>query len=534
MTDASLALRPKAYSYVRFSTPEQARGDSLRRQMEAAREYAARHDLDFDETLTYQDLGTSAFRGLNIESGKLGEFLDAVRTGVIATGSYLLVESLDRISRETVWQAVGKMHEIVHAGINLVDLSYDGKVYNAETLQKDGGHEFIIMALGFIRAHQESAMKSRRLLAVYENKRVKAKAGLAEPFTRMLPGWLRWDDAAKRHVAIPERAEVLRTIFAKADEGWGQHRIAAWLNDQKIPTWGGRGKQRKAKHWHRSYVKKLLTNPAVVGTFTPQQKREDRHGKIKREKLEPIEGYFPTVIEPEVFGRIRARMLAVAPKGRNASRKPASIFAGVIRCARCGGLVTRVSKGKYVYLVCSEAHRKGASDCAYCAVPYRHVEDALVTNATAICRDAPRGLSSAELEEEIESQDIIVGVLSDDARDLADELLVAKSPALRRLLLEKEDELRLAQDSLAELLARRDALAQPFVGRRLAALRDALAQRPLDVEQANKALREAVSKIVMDPEAASLSIHWHHSAQTTDNVSFQSRHCRLFDGEGAS
>jgi DNA invertase Pin-like site-specific DNA recombinase len=42
MTDAP--GRPKAYSYIRFSTPEQAAGDSLRRQTAKAREYAARHE----------------------------------------------------------------------------------------------------------------------------------------------------------------------------------------------------------------------------------------------------------------------------------------------------------------------------------------------------------------------------------------------------------------------------------------------------------------------------------------------------------
>ena len=46
-----------AYSYIRFSTPEQMKGDSLRRQLEASRKYAAEHDLVLDDTL--RDLGKS-------------------------------------------------------------------------------------------------------------------------------------------------------------------------------------------------------------------------------------------------------------------------------------------------------------------------------------------------------------------------------------------------------------------------------------------------------------------------------------------
>jgi DNA invertase Pin-like site-specific DNA recombinase len=62
---------PKAYSYLRFSTPEQMKGDSFRRQSTKAQEYASTHGLDLDDTLTFQDLGVSAFRGKNAEAGQL-------------------------------------------------------------------------------------------------------------------------------------------------------------------------------------------------------------------------------------------------------------------------------------------------------------------------------------------------------------------------------------------------------------------------------------------------------------------------------
>ena len=70
---------PKAYSYMRFSTPDQAKGDSKRRQYQQAEEYAATHGLELDDKLTYSDFGVSAFRGANIEIGKLGQFMEAIR-----------------------------------------------------------------------------------------------------------------------------------------------------------------------------------------------------------------------------------------------------------------------------------------------------------------------------------------------------------------------------------------------------------------------------------------------------------------------
>lgn len=74
------ALRPRAYSYLRFSTPEQSKGDSLRRQSAMARDYARRNGLDLDETLTFHDLGVSAFRGQNLAEGRLAYFREAVGT----------------------------------------------------------------------------------------------------------------------------------------------------------------------------------------------------------------------------------------------------------------------------------------------------------------------------------------------------------------------------------------------------------------------------------------------------------------------
>src|SRR5437588_5588757 len=89
------AATRKAYSYIRFSTPEQLKGDSLRRQTAMAADYCGRHGLTLDAELTMQDLGVSAYRGKNLDgTGKLGLFLDAVKAGDVAQGSVLLLEAL--------------------------------------------------------------------------------------------------------------------------------------------------------------------------------------------------------------------------------------------------------------------------------------------------------------------------------------------------------------------------------------------------------------------------------------------------------
>ncbi|MDX6463258.1 MAG: hypothetical protein QOE55_6955, partial [Acidobacteriaceae bacterium] len=87
--------RPIAYSYARFSTPEQDRGDSERRQIEAARQYAEQHGFVLDESIVV-DRGISAFAGKNVSEGALGEFIKRLERKKIARGSALFVESPDR------------------------------------------------------------------------------------------------------------------------------------------------------------------------------------------------------------------------------------------------------------------------------------------------------------------------------------------------------------------------------------------------------------------------------------------------------
>jgi DNA invertase Pin-like site-specific DNA recombinase len=96
------------YSYVRFSSPEQHKGDSLRRQTEAAAGWCARNGVTLDTSATLHDLGRSAFKGRHRKDDKaaLAGFLKLVEQGKVARGSYLVIENLDRLSREHIQPAL--------------------------------------------------------------------------------------------------------------------------------------------------------------------------------------------------------------------------------------------------------------------------------------------------------------------------------------------------------------------------------------------------------------------------------------------
>lgn len=518
---------PKAFSYVRFSTPEQARGHSQQRQLDGVRAMAARDGFELDENLTFQDLGVSAFHGRNVETGALGHFLEGVRSGQIPKGSRLYVESLDRISRRTVRKAVRTMEVLIEEGVSIVDVS-DDHVYSAETLDEDGGTAFLMMALRFMRAHEESVRKSARVAAAWESKRKTLVSGTAQtrPHTRMLPAWVRWDDASNAYRLIEERATIVRSIFEQADAGRGIDGIARGLNQSKTPTWGA-GK-RKGKFWRGSYVRKILNNPACVGTFTPCRSSVDSGTRRRvRTPLEPVPMFFPAVVGGELFERIEARMHATAARGRHAGHAASSIFAGVLKCARCGSSVVRVAKGKKNRpgLVCARAHAKG--DCKHQSVRYDDVEEAIRNNIDGLIAEAPLGSATEALSDEIADAEHTLDELSDEVRTLTDELIREKSVALRERLKRAEQQFAEATKRLREKRDQRERLAAPFVKQRLETLREALVRRPCDIPETNRALKAAVTRIVMAPEGGELIVHWQHT-ETTARLRFLSRHDTTF------
>jgi DNA invertase Pin-like site-specific DNA recombinase len=519
--------QPKAYSYKRFSTPAQELGDSLRRQTAMAQAWADRKGVPLDTELNLTDRGVSAYTGANRDVGNLGAFLRAVEDGTVPKGSWLLVENLDRLSREPAFDASYTMQGIIRAGVTVVDLSDNGgtgREYNMETLRSDQGlMHLMAMMLSFARGNQESVQKARRVGEAYAHKRTvfASDQKLTKPYTRRLPAWIRWDEATASYVLIGERAERLRWIFELADDGMGQHTIAAQLNEANVDTWGA-GKW-KARYWHRSYIRKLLTNKAAIGVFVPHrvQKVDGKRTK-ERQALEPIAHRFPAAVDRELFERVNARLSTTEARGRNTKVPVRSIFAGVLKCQHCGGTVTRVNKGEHVYLVCSAAHGKSGT-CKYESVPYHDAEKEMRRVIQLILDEAPRGNDTAELDTKIDRLRAGIDAGEDRVNELLELTITDKSKAAKQALSRAEQELEEARETLRELMERRDTLTSTNVKLRLAAVEKALTGETIDAVEANKALRGAVRRMVMRPAEGALEIHWHHADEPQEVMFVTSR-----------
>jgi DNA invertase Pin-like site-specific DNA recombinase len=517
--------QPKAYSYKRFSTPAQAEGDSLRRQTAMAQAWADRMGVPLDTELKLTDEGVSAYSGANRDVGALGAFVEAVQDGRVPQGSWLLVENLDRLSREPAADASWHMQNIIRAGVSVVDLSDGmGREYNLETLRSpDGLTHLLVMLLSFARGNQESVQKARRVGAAYANKRAvfASDQSLTKPFTRRLPAWIQWNDSTKSYELIEERAKLLRWMFEAADDGVGVHSIAGQLNETKVDTWGAGGW--KAAFWHRSYIRKILTNKAAIGIFVPHRvvKVEGKRTK-QRIPEQAIEHRFPAAIDRELFERVNARLSTTEPRGKNAKAPVRSIFAGLMKCQHCDGTVTRVNKGDHVYLVCATAHAKAGTH-PYESVPYQQAVDAFKRRLKGTIDSAPGGNDTAEIDAKIEQLQIEVDAGEDRVNELLEIRIADNSRAAKEALERTEQELAGLRDNLRRLVERRDTLASTNVKMRLAAIEKALLQETMDTEEANKALRGAVRKMVMRPQQGELDILWHHAEQPQEMLFITNR-----------
>jgi len=329
---------PIAYSYIRFSSFEQSKGDSYRRQLDKSSQYALAHGLTLDDTLSFNDLGKSAFRGDHAATGGLGLFLAAIDEGKIEDGSYLLIENLDRLSRQPPVEALNLLQSIVNRGVTVVTLA-DGREYTKESLRSDAT-SLLVNIIVMFRAHEESKVKGERVRSAWvRKKQVDARDG--KPITNMTPKWLNVVDG--RFEVIEEKAAVIRRVFDLATkEGLGQRAICTIMNREGHPTTGVEGKK-----WTETTVRRILLNPAVMGRYQPYSNDAD-DPRRRIEQGDPIEDYYPVVISPEQFHDAqRLRKNALLPRGPRAESGANTFFTGMVFCGNCGSPMNRKGASKF-------------------------------------------------------------------------------------------------------------------------------------------------------------------------------------------
>jgi DNA invertase Pin-like site-specific DNA recombinase len=335
--------RPLALSYLRFSSAEQVKDAKTSDQIRRAKEWADENGYQFSET-SFSDLGVSAYKGDNSSIGDLARFLNAVEDGLIPRGSALVIEALDRLSRENQWRGQMLLGNILSNGVDVVTLN-DGQKYTFEDLQQDMGVAIRII-LAFNLAHLESQQKSRRVTAGWQRNLEQVREG-----TRLrssaIPNWLKlvgtMDDG--HFEVIEDRAVVTRELFSRFADGHTVWSVAKDFRDRGIKTPRG-------KIFAPGNIYRLVKSKAPFGIL-----EIGRGTKNDRTVFDQIDDYFPRIVNEDVQRRVTMRLdgIAMRKEGNrivnDPKRKTHGILTGVIRTTEGERCVCRKgTDGSFAYV----------------------------------------------------------------------------------------------------------------------------------------------------------------------------------------
>lgn len=456
-------MKPKLYSYVRFSSVKQREGNSLERQQDTALKIASRYNLELDTT-AFHDLGMSAFKGKNAHEGKLSEFIKQIGAKV-PVGSWLVVENLDRISRDDAWSALDIFKNILSRGIVVVT-GMDEKVYKYADV-KNNPTDLIISLLMFTRAHDESLTKKNRVEAQARSlirHNLTRESGTPAKAIESVGQNVWWVDtksgyvtphplyftAAQKIIELKQNGETLLGIQRYLNE----HYPAPKKRVYKDQT--GQALTPKTEQWGKHLIRTFL-NPTVHGQKTFTLDKRDESGVIiyDSESDEPLKetfiipDYYPALMSEVDYltlsklDRHRAitRNSSKYPAGNPEPEIPLLSGIGILFCGKCGSFMFKSgsSENKYRYICGSKiVQGKPCGKKGFTSYQLEHTVLQLIADHVWNNHQEDK---TAWYESEIEKASEAVkkllklATLTDDLEELADQINANKQ---KKITLERE------------------------------------------------------------------------------------------------
>jgi DNA invertase Pin-like site-specific DNA recombinase len=309
----------QAYSYIRFSTKTQELGNSLERQLKRTKEYCTANDFELSNT-SFQDLGISAFQDKTRAS--LDDMLTAVKSGSIASGSVIILESLDRLSRRGIDHTQVIVKSILRHGVEIVSLQ-DGL-----HLEKDSVNDLVSvirLALSADLAHQESVKKSERVKAAKEKQKSEAREG--KVINKRLVSWI---SLVNGKYVLNDKADIVRKVITLRQAGAGYHKIAIMMNESGYTSrYGG--------SFSDTTIREMIKNHALYGAY--------QIGRVEGNRFvaeDLIKDYFPALVSYSEFKELQAEYIK-----RTGGHAKHNHLSGTVRCGHCSGAIQKkVTKRK--------------------------------------------------------------------------------------------------------------------------------------------------------------------------------------------
>lgn len=372
-----IRMFPVAIDYGRFSNTVQEMGDSKHRQKSLADAWSERTGVPIDLRLCGE--GESGYKNqkqrLTDDTYTLGHFLKLIEARRVQPGDYLLLDNLDRLSRDKEVRATHLLTSILVAGVHVVQLA------PAELELTENSDMFTVFraVLELSRGHGESERKHQVCSASYASNRAAATTA-AESYQGALPAWVRREGNGKgaRNRAIhliPERADVVKLVYGWAADGLGYTAIVQRLISEEVPPFGDRepridpetGEQARTRkgrlrwkkvgecmgagRWTRAYIVDMLRDKAAMGLLTT------RTGEVV-----PIPA---AVTEDEWMAAQAGREERDKHRGRSRKAGPENLFQGLLTDARTGEgyfAITRQGRGRQWRVLINAGGKAGESE----------------------------------------------------------------------------------------------------------------------------------------------------------------------------
>ncbi|AXU95910.1 hypothetical protein CI789_12095 [Erwinia persicina] len=348
----------RCFVYHRVSSEQQMDGSGIQRQAELLESYLVStglcSEMDDPEPIILADGGISAWKGHNITHGELGQWMEQVRAGMW-DDSVLVVENIDRFSRQNPFTVVGYINDLVQHGVSIHDV-------NARmVISRQNSVMLPIVIMNAQRAYDESKHKSIRIKAGWKARREQAFNN-GSVVTQKRPAWI---DVVDNQYVLNDKAAIVREIFRLYQSGIGCPTIAKLLQEK-----GTEWRMTPDRKWRGEAVHKILRNKRVTGTIFISEitRNYDMTGDPVTQKKYEMDVY-PIIISKEEFelvgkllssrrpgnGRIqggtftkkyydvdgkpyRDREGNVIELEVNTGKeiKKSNIFGGMFRCGMCG------------------------------------------------------------------------------------------------------------------------------------------------------------------------------------------------------
>ncbi|EPE7078173.1 recombinase family protein [Franconibacter pulveris 1160] len=351
----------KCYLYVRVSSDQQIQGDGLDRQESMLINYfkdnAAAQDFD-PQYEVIRDEGRSAFKAEHLqENAGLGKFFKQVKEGLIQPGSVLIVESLDRFSRENPFRCVEYISHLDKKQIELHDV--DKRLI----ISRRHSNSLTFATMIAERAYEESRLKSYRIRKGWDKRRRMAK----EEGQYMIKNCPPWISIVNKKYELNDNSKIIRDIFELYLSGIRSFNISKMMNDS--------GRLINGKLWTGTKICRVLRNVRCKGDYITNitdRNFDDDTIKVTSDILK----IYPAVVSDDEFREVQRRLEGHNYSGRIRNDLKKTLFSYVVKCSYCGSALSMSTTGKYTYLKCSNSRENNG--CFASMLPYMPFEKAML------------------------------------------------------------------------------------------------------------------------------------------------------------